>query len=117
MPHFFAIGIYRLSDYTIAKIPILPVSKSVDRTKIHIIAWMLLLIPTIICVYIFNYGGLMYLIPSLIALLWWVYITFKGFKSMDATLWAKKVFLFSIVVICIFSVSLILDSIITNIKV
>ena len=117
MPHFFAIGIYRLSDYKIAKIPILPVSKSVEKTKIHIIGWMLLLIPTIICLYIFNYGGLTYLIPSFIVLIWWIYITLKGFKSMDATLWAKKVFLFSIVVICIFSVSLILDSILTNIKV
>ncbi len=117
MPHFFAIGIYRLNDYKMANIPILPVADSIEKTKVHIVAWILVLIPIVICIYLFNYGDKIYLVSSLFISICWIYITLKGFNSTEPTLWAKKVFLFSILVICVFSASLILDSILTNIKV
>lgn len=40
MPHFYAIGIYRLSEYKKANLPILSVVKSVHLTKLHIVLFI-----------------------------------------------------------------------------
>ena len=36
MPHFFAIAIYRFNDYAAASIPVFPVKKEIQKTKIAI---------------------------------------------------------------------------------
>jgi len=61
-PHFWALSLYRHSDYAKAKIPMLPVVSGLDTTKNHILFYIFALIPlTLLPVYLgllgFLYGG------------------------------------------------------------
>lgn len=110
MPHFYAIGVYRLSDYKLANIPILPVEKSVETTKYRMIMWLAVFVIVVVLPYYYNYLGLIYLIPSFIISLLWMIFSIKNFKTYDDTTWAKKVFLFSVIVISVISIFSIADS-------
>ncbi len=98
LPHFYAIGIYRLKDYRKAKIPILPVTKGVYVTKIAMILSILLF--TLFCALlsVFGFTGLTFRVASIILGVAWLILAFGGFKTNNETRWAKKMFKFSLIV-------------------
>lgn len=109
MPHFYAIAMYRFDDYFAALIPVLPIKKGIHRTKIHMILYTIAF--TIACstLTLFGYTGYLYLTVSTLLGLAWLYICSTGFKAPNDKLWARKVFLFSLVVITGLCTSLALD--------
>jgi protoheme IX farnesyltransferase len=110
MPHFYAIGIRRLKDYTAAKIPILPVAAGVKKTKIHIIFYLVGFLILCIGLTFFGYTGYNYLVIMLGLGLWWIKIGRDGFRQgIDNELWAKKLFKFSLVVLMVFCVIISVD--------
>lgn len=99
MPHFFAIALYRLKDYTAAAIPVLPVIRGILATKIQMLLYIIAftfsaLLPTLL-----GYTGYAYLITAALLGLAWLALSIKGFKSRDDTLWARQMFRFSLVVV------------------
>lgn len=99
LPHFYAIGIFRLNDYREAGLPILPVERGVKITKIHILLCMVLfLICTFLLTY-FGYAGKVFFIAMLILGIRWIYMGINGFNTTDDVKWARKVFFFSIVIL------------------
>ncbi len=109
MPHFFAIAMYRFDDYFAALIPVLPVKKGIHRTKIHMLLYTIAF--TIACslLTVFGYTGNIYLIVSTLLGLAWLALCITGFKAPNDKLWARKMFLFSLVVISGLCTSLALD--------
>jgi len=101
MPHFYAIAIYRLADYTNAQIPVLPVVKGVHRTKIHMVIYLVGFIIATILLRVFGYAGYIYLFIAIVLSLFWLVMCLQGFKTRDDKQWAKKVFRFSLIVITI----------------
>lgn len=98
MPHFYAISIYRLEDFSRAKLPILPLKKSVHYTKI--VSLIYVFIFTIISVLpsVFGFTGIIYFIAALLLGLIWLGLGLKGlWLKYDDRLWARKMFLFSII--------------------
>jgi protoheme IX farnesyltransferase len=111
MPHFFAIGIYRLNDYKLVNIPILPVKFGIAKTKRHMFLWTVLLIIAMLLLYFFSFLNVYYLffvcISGIIKILFFV----KIFKIKDENYnqkWAKKVFWYSIIditLMCLFIIA------------
>ena len=107
MPHFYAIAMYRLEEYKAAGIPVLPAQKGMHTTKIHIIAYMFAFILAEIMLWSFGYAGRTYLISILVFGGLWLYKSFQGFRSgIDEAKWAKKTFLFSLIVLVGFCVTI-----------
>lgn len=103
MPHSWGIAIYRLQDYSNANIPILPVARSVRRTKIESTLYVILFMACMNLLYYFGYADLWYAIILNISSLYWLYLSLIGFKAENDQLWARHYFMFSVKLITIIS--------------
>ncbi|WMY96100.1 MAG: heme o synthase [Arsenophonus sp.] len=112
MPHFYAIAIYHLKDYKNANIPILPVVKGINITKNHIFLYITAFTITTTMLTISGYTGYKYLIVSTLISLWWLKISISGFKkNNNDQLWARKIFIFSLLAITFLSIMMSIDPI------
>ncbi len=113
--HFWALSLYKAGDYKKAKIPMLPVSDGIEKTKIYIFVYSLLMIPVIILPYLINFAGLKYLIPSIILTFYYNYICYELLnykKNKFDSKKAKKIFTYSIFYLFIIFVLFLVDSLI-----
>ncbi len=108
MPHFYAISIYRLQDFKAAAIPILPVKKSVRYTKISILCYIVAFTIAAVLPTLFGYAGWVYFGGALLLGLIWLVIGLKGFAHLEDRVWARKMFLFSILNIMLLSLLMII---------
>lgn len=99
MPHFFSIAMYHLDDYKAAEIPVLPVTKGIMRTKIHMMVYITGFILTAIALTLFNYTGYLYLIVTMGIGFAWLALCMRGFKSNDDQLWGRHMFRLSLLMI------------------
>ena len=113
--HFWALSLYKADDYKKAKIPMLPLTDGIEKTKVYIFIYSLLMLPIIIFPYWINFSGLIYLIPALILTIYYNFICFDlyQFKKNKFNLKkAKKVFGYSILYLFLIFVLLLIDSLI-----
>ena len=104
MAHFYAISIYRAKEYAVAGIPVLPLQKGLVRTKVEIVlfigafaaAFSMLVIP------VAPRAGFVILGVSLL----WLLYAILGFWTASSGRWARRMFLFSLVVIVLVSFAL-----------
>jgi len=101
MPHFYAISIYRLEDFKKAGIPILPVKKGLTYTKWAILAYIVAFTIIAVLPAFFGYAGWPYGVVALAIGLTWLYLAVANWKSDEIRIWARKLFLFSIMNITI----------------
>lgn len=99
MPHFFAIAIYRLGDYAKADIPVLPVKKGIRITKIQMLFYIIAFMMVSFLMTSLNYTGNLYLIATFLLGTVWIWLSIKGFKCKNDQLWARQMFLFSLVAV------------------
>lgn len=99
MPHFFAIGIFQLEDYKAAGIPILPIKRGIYITKIQMALYIVAFIVSAALLTFFHYTGYGFLIVSTVLGLCWLILGLQGFKATNDTLWASRMFKFSLIVI------------------
>lgn len=111
MVHFYAIAIRRQKDYKAAGIPVLPVVKGVRETKIQMILYTVAYILAIIDLSVRGYTGWTFAVVMGAMGLVWLYKGLKSFSVKDNVAWAKKMFLFSLVVLLSFSIMLSIGSI------
>jgi protoheme IX farnesyltransferase len=99
MPHFYAIGMYRLQDYKNAGLPILPVVKGMRATKIQIVAYAAAFVIACALLTVFGYTGITYLVVTVGLGLWWFMKGMQGFKQgIDDVKWARKMFFYSLII-------------------
>ncbi|MDA8701950.1 heme o synthase [Candidatus Pelagibacter bacterium] len=113
--HFWALSLYKADDYKKAKIPMLPLTDGIEKTKVYILIYSLLMLPIIIFPYWINFSGLIYLIPALVLTIYYNFICFDlyQFKKNKFDLRkAKKVFGYSILYLFLIFVLLLIDSLI-----
>ena len=110
IPHSYAITIFRYSDYKSASIPVLPLIKGIRATKVSIFFYSVLFLACLGLLTFFHYTGYVYLVITVAGAVFWVWQTWQGFKTDNDALWAKKVFLFSVILISIFSAMLSINS-------
>ncbi len=114
IPHSYAIAIYRYDDYKAAAIPVLPIAEGVYKARQHIIAYIIAFAVATLMLALFGYvGGVYTLVMGLIGL-YWLYLAKVGYRPDAQQLWAKKVFLFSLVAIIAFSTMISIDFVISG---
>ena len=109
IPHSYAIAIFRLDDYAAAAIPVLPVKQGMVAAKKHIVFYVLAFMGATLLLTLGGYTGYSYLAVAAALGLSWLYMAWSGYKTRDDRLWAKKLFVFSIVSIILLSVMMSID--------
>ena len=103
MPHFYAIGTYRLKDYKEAGLPILPVKRGIPDTKRHILFYILLVMLAACSLTAFHYAGYVYLVVMILITSLWLRLAVKGLKAKDNIKYGHQIFGFSLLTLLIFS--------------
>lgn len=104
MPHFYAIAMYRREDYANAGIPVLPVKKGLQITKLTIVMYIMSFTLATISLTIYGYTGFIFLIVMSSFGLGWLLLGLQDFNKNNHTEWARKMFHFSLIVILALSV-------------
>jgi protoheme IX farnesyltransferase len=103
MPHFYAIALYRAKDYKAAGLPVLPVVSGAYATKIQIILYADAFLISCVLLTIYGYTGYTYLATMVVLGGAWVIRGLRGLKDKDEVAWGRKMFLFSLIVLCVWS--------------
>lgn len=111
MVHFYAIAIRRAKDYKAAGIPVLPVARGVQETKIQMILYTIGFIFAVLALSTRGYASWSFAVVMGLLGAVWLYKGIKSFGIKDNVLWAKNMFLFSLIVLMSFSVMLSVGSI------
>lgn len=106
MPHSYGIALRRFDDYKNADIQVLPVAQGIKATHISVVIHT-----TVFFLLIFGFTivGMLHWMPAMVCLalgLWWVYTAVFQFATLANDMWGKKIFLQSIVISMVFSLSL-----------
>lgn len=109
MPHSYAIAIFRFKDYQAANIPVLPIVKGVLVTKKHITLYIIAFMVATLMLTLGGYAGYKYLAVTSAVSTWWLGMALKGYKAKNDGIWARKLFIFSIIAITSLSVMMSVD--------
>jgi protoheme IX farnesyltransferase len=109
IPHSYAIAIYRMTDYQAAKIPVLPICKDIKTARKHIIAYITAFTLVSLLLSQQAYVGIIYAVVMSILGAYWLYIAIADFNRLSNQMWAKRLFVFSILTITILSVLISFD--------
>lgn len=104
MPHFYAIAMFRKSDYASAKIPVWSVVYSMEGTKRQILMFTILFGISAVLLTVFGYNGIVYLLLVLALSLWWIFKGISLYNIKDDVKWARKMFGISLVVLLVLCV-------------
>ncbi len=113
--HFWALSLYKTDDYRKAKIPMMPLTDGIEKTKLHIFIYSLLMLPGIILPYVINFSGLVYLIPAMLLTIYYIFMCYdlyKHKKNKFALKKAKNVFSYSIFYLFLIFVLFLVDNLI-----
>ena len=113
--HFWALSLYKADDYKKAKIPMLPLTDGIEKTKIYIFVYSLLMLPVIIFPYLIGFSGFVYFVPAIILTVYYniiCYDLYKYKKNKFDLKKAKKVFGYSILYLFLIFVLFLIDSVI-----
>ena len=111
--HFCALSLYKSNDYKKANIPMLPVVAGVQKTKLNILVYALLLAPTVTSLYFLNFSSFEYLIISSALTAYYIYLCYLLFKEKNnktSNIIARKIFVYSIFYLFIIFVLILIDS-------
>ena len=113
--HFWALSLYKTDDYKKAKIPMMPLTHGIEKTKAYILIYSLLMLPIIILPYAISFSGLIYLIPAMTLTIYYNFICYdlyKHKKNKFVLKKAKKVFGYSILYLFLIFVLFLIDNLI-----
>jgi protoheme IX farnesyltransferase len=112
--HFWALSLYKSSDYKKAKIPMLPLTNGIESTKLNILIYSLLMLPVIILPYAIGFAGLVFLISSLVLTLYYNFLCYELYnykKNKFNSKKAKSIFGYSIMYLFLIFVLFLIDKI------
>lgn len=109
IPHCYAIAIFRFDDYAAAAIPVLPAKHGLLAVKKHMVGYILAFVMAAPMLSLCGYTGYTYLAAAAALGLVWLFMAWSGYKTPDERLWARKLYIFSILAICVLSFMMSID--------
>ena len=113
--HFWALSLYKTDDYKKARIPMLPITSGIKTTKFNIFIYSIILFPTSVSPYFFNFSGLFYLASATILSGYYILISYKLLNEKDSAIEKKiasKLFGYSILYLFMIFVFVLIDKIV-----
>ena len=107
-PHFWALAVYRVEDYSEAEVPMLPVQKGVAFTKQHILLYTFLLIACTMLPYAVQMFGEIYLISALVLGVLVLIYSFRLYKDETNAI-AMPTFAYSIIYLAALFAAMLID--------
>jgi len=107
-PHFWALAIARREEYAKVNIPMLPVTHGTEFTRLHILLYTILLFIVTLLPYLTGMSGLIYLIPSALLSLGFIFFALKMMRTKEDKT-AMQTFAFSIVYLMLLFAFLLID--------
>ena len=99
MPHFYAIALYRSDDYAAASIPVLPVIKGINETKVAMLLYIIAFTVAVLSLNFFGYAGIFYLVIAGLLSTSWLLLWTRGVRTANTKRWARKMFYLSLIVL------------------
>lgn len=99
IPHFYAIAMFRKSDYTNANLPIWSVRFGQKSTKRQILGSAVVYGLTATLLTVYGYTGVTYLLISSILSLYWILSGIYTYRTLSDEKWAGKMFGISLLVL------------------
>ena len=97
MPHFYAIAMFRYSDYKSAGLPVITVKKGMDAAKQQIMAYIFVFTVASSMLSGYGYTGVIYLIGVVVLGGWWFLQGVLNYRRLSDKDWGKKMFSASLV--------------------
>lgn len=113
LPHSFAIAIYRFSDFKNAKIPLLPIVTGINNTKIIILVTIILFSFASTLLMVYSNFNIIFILIMILLNFFWIYKSINGYHNNNDIIWARNMFIFSIIIISLLSLILIMQRCIT----
>ncbi|MCF7970185.1 MAG: heme o synthase [Methylococcaceae bacterium] len=107
-PHFWALAIARRDEYAKVNIPMLPVTHGTEFTRLHILFYTILLFIVTLLPYLTGMSGLIYLIPSALLSLGFIYLAIKMMRTKEDKT-AMQTFAYSIIYLMLLFAALLID--------
>lgn len=104
MPHFYAIAMFRQSDYASANLPVWSVKYGMKSSKLQILLFTIVFAVIFALPTVFNYTGIVYLLGSLALSGYWLYKGISLYNKIDDVKWARTMFGVSLLVMLAMSV-------------
>jgi protoheme IX farnesyltransferase len=99
MPHFYAIAMFRRSDYASAKLPVWSVKYGMKSAKKQILIFAIVYAISAGLLYVFGYTHIVYLVVSTALSAYWLHQGISFYKKVDDEKWARKMFGASLLVL------------------
>jgi protoheme IX farnesyltransferase len=96
IPHFLAIAVYRVEDYTRAGFKVLPQTQGLPVTRWHIVVSTLLLALVSLLPFTTGVAGPLYLACAILAGGWFLATALAGFRAPLPRPWARRLFVVSL---------------------
>jgi protoheme IX farnesyltransferase len=107
-PHFWALALYRNTDYAQSGLPMLPVTHGQQFTRLHIFLYSLVLFAATLLPFMVRMSGLLYLACAFVLSGLFVWYAWKLYKNYSDAL-ARKLFRFSILYLSLLFLALLVD--------
>lgn len=92
MPHFYAIAMFRKSDYASAKLPVWSVVYGMKSAKRQIFLYVVVYAIVAALLFVAGYVGVVYLVLSSALSIYWLYRGISLYNKIDDEEWARKMF-------------------------
>lgn len=109
IPHSYAITIYRRDDYAAAGLPVMAVARGVPAAKRLLVRHLVVFACLAPWLSLCGYAGSAYLAVSTILSLAWLGLAAPGYQTAETGPWARRLYLFSLVVVVSLSIALAVD--------
>jgi protoheme IX farnesyltransferase len=109
LPHTFAIGIYRKNEYAAAGMKVLPIEQNDAIARQHIMTWTTGLVASSFWVVYLGLGGALTLAGAVGLGAIFIWKAYRGLKIEGGPIWARDIFLYSLVYLSGMFVLMVLD--------
>jgi protoheme IX farnesyltransferase len=110
-PHFWALALYKQSDYGAAGIPMLPNVAGEQATKVQILAYSVILVATSLIPSFIGMSGWLYTLVAVVTGASFVFLAYRLFRSDDASMKkiARSLFTYSLSYLFVIFLALMTD--------
>lgn len=92
MVHFYAIAMYRAPEYAAAHIPVMPLVRGKDRTRLHMMYYIAAFLAAVIALHLYGSAGIVFLVVMISLGVRWFIFAARAYHEKQSDAWARRMF-------------------------